>query len=51
VRRTVQMVRQVECDGFVDIITEETEELTEGHQETFTSLYCGMIIERFTTTR
>jgi hypothetical protein len=45
------MVRQVECDGFVDNITKKTEELTEGHQETLTSLYCDMIIERLTTTR
>jgi hypothetical protein len=39
VRRTVQVVRQVKYDGFVDILKEGTEELIEGHQETLTKYY------------
>lgn len=34
VRRIIQVARQVECDGFVDILDKEIEELIEGHQET-----------------
>lgn len=34
VRSIVQVARQVECDGFVDILKEEIKKLTVGHQET-----------------
>jgi hypothetical protein len=34
VRRIIQVARQVECDGFVDILDKEIEEQIEGHQET-----------------
>jgi hypothetical protein len=37
VRHTVQVARQVECDGFVNILEEEIEELIECHQETLTN--------------
>jgi hypothetical protein len=37
VRRIVQVPRQVECDGFVDILEEEIEELIECHRETLTN--------------
>jgi hypothetical protein len=37
VRRIVQEARQVECDGFVDILEEEIEELIECHRETLTN--------------
>jgi hypothetical protein len=37
VRRIVQVARQVECDGFVDIPEEEMEELIECHRETSTN--------------
>jgi hypothetical protein len=34
VRRIIQVARQVQCDGFVDILQKEIEELFVGHQET-----------------
>jgi hypothetical protein len=37
VRRIIQVARQVECDGFVDILDKEIEELIERHQETSTN--------------
>jgi hypothetical protein len=37
VRRIVQVARQVEYDGFVNILEEEIEELTECHRETLTN--------------
>lgn len=33
---TVQVARQVKCDGFVRILEEEIQELIEAHQETLT---------------
>jgi hypothetical protein len=36
-RRIVQVTRQVECDGFADILEEEIEELIECHRETLTN--------------
>jgi hypothetical protein len=33
----VQVAIQVECDGFVDILEEDIEELIEGHLETWTN--------------
>jgi hypothetical protein len=34
VRCIVQVARQVQCDGFVDILKEEIEKLIESHRET-----------------
>lgn len=33
----VQVARQVECSGFVSILEEEIQELSEAHQETLTN--------------